>query len=70
MTQDQLPEPVRTALASDTYKDWTVGEIYKITPAEGQAEGKAIYEVMMTNAQGQTGSIRMDETGADASKKE
>lgn len=67
--QDQLPQPVQTALKSDTYKDWTVGEIYKIAPAS-VAEGKAIYEVTMTNAQGQTGTVRMNEKGGDASTKE
>lgn len=70
VTQDQLPEPVQTALKSDTYKEWTVGDIYKIAPAAGEAEGKAIYEVTMTNAQGQTGTVRMNEKGGDASSKE
>ncbi|GHA81298.1 hypothetical protein [Pontibacter akesuensis] len=69
VTQDQLPEPVKAALKSDTYKDWTVGEIYKVAPAEGQAGAVAVYEVMLTNAQGQQGSIRIDEKGADASAK-
>ena len=64
VTQDQLPPAVQAALKSDTYKDWTVGEIYKIVPAEGE---KAVFEVAMTNAQGQTGVVRMDEQGGDAS---
>ncbi|GAB3537206.1 hypothetical protein GCM10027443_29640 [Pontibacter brevis] len=69
VTQDQLPEPVKAALKSDTYKDWTVGDIYVIKPAAGATEGAVVYEVMMTNAQGQTGTVRMDEKGGDASKK-
>ena len=68
VTQDQLPEPVQTALKSDTYKDWTIGDIYKIAPAAGDAEAVAVYEVSMTNAQGQKGSIRIDEKGAEAAK--
>jgi carboxypeptidase C (cathepsin A) len=67
VTQEQLPEPVKTALTSDTYKDWTVGDIYKVAPAEGQADAKVVYEVTMTNAQGQTGALRLDEEGKDAS---
>ena len=63
VTQDQLPPAVQAALKSDTYKDWTVGDIYKVVPAEGD---KAVFEVAMTNAQGQTGVVRMDEQGGDA----
>ncbi|RDV16039.1 hypothetical protein DXT99_06645 [Pontibacter diazotrophicus] len=68
VTQDQLPEPVKAALQSDTYKDWTVGEIHKVVPATGETEGSAVYEVTMTNAEGQTGVVRMNEKGGDASK--
>lgn len=67
VTQEQLPAAVQTALKSDTYKDWTVGDIYKIAPAEGEPADKTVYEVAMTNAQGQTGVIRMNEEGGDAS---
>jgi hypothetical protein len=69
VTQDQLPAPVQAALKSDTYKDWTVGDIYKVAPAEGDATGKVVYEVNLTNAQGQSGIVRMDEKGGDASEK-
>jgi len=69
VTQDQLPAPVQTALKSDTYKDWTIGDIYKVAPAAGDTAGKTVYEVTMTNAQGQTGMVRMDEKGGDASEK-
>ena len=68
VVQDQLPAPVQSALKSDTYKDWTIGDIYKVAPAAGAAEGTAVYEVTMTNAQGQTGVVRMNEKGGDASK--
>ncbi|MCC9136883.1 hypothetical protein ACFSKU_04945 [Pontibacter silvestris] len=69
VAQDELPEPVKTALKSDVYKDWTVGDIYKVSPAEGDTEGKVVYEVNMTNAQGQSGVVKMDEKGGDASSK-
>ncbi|WP_162055370.1 hypothetical protein [Pontibacter pamirensis] len=70
VTTEQLPEPVQEALKSDTYKDWTVGDIYLIKPATEGTEGAIVYEVNLTNAQGQTGVVRMDERGGDASKKE
>ncbi len=69
VTQDQLPAPVQAALKSDTYKDWTIGDIYALKPAAGATQGAVVYEVAMTNAQGQAGVVRMDEKGGDASKK-
>lgn len=66
VTQDQLPQPVQTALKSDTYSDWTIGDIYKIEPATG--EGEVVYEVTMTNEQGQSGVVRMNERGGAASE--
>ncbi|MFD3001647.1 hypothetical protein ACFS7Z_14845 [Pontibacter toksunensis] len=64
VTQDQLPEPVKSALKSDTYKNWSVGDINKVV----RAEGTSVYEVTMTNAQGHTGVVLMNEKGGDASK--
>lgn len=66
VTQDQLPEAVKNALKSDVYKDWTVGEIYKITPEEGAANAEVVYEITMTNAEGQEGVVRMNEKGGAA----
>jgi len=67
VTKDQLPEAVQNALASDVYKDWTVGEIYKITPEEGDtANTEVVYEIKMTNAEGQEGVVRMNEKGGAA----
>ncbi|ARS37329.1 hypothetical protein [Pontibacter actiniarum] len=66
VTQDQLPEGVQNALKSDVYKDWTVGEIYKVSPQEGDANGEVVYEVKMTNAEGQAGVVRMNEKGGAA----
>ncbi|MDX5437379.1 MAG: hypothetical protein LPK03_09310 [Pontibacter sp.] len=70
VTQDQLPEAVQNALKSDVYKDWTVGEIYKVTPAEGAANAEVVYEIKMTNAEGQAGIVRMNEKGGAANEKE
>ncbi|MCJ8164375.1 hypothetical protein MKJ04_05925 [Pontibacter sp. E15-1] len=67
VTQEQLPEPVQHTLKSDTYQAWTIGDIYKVSAAD--EAGKAVYEVTMTNAQGQTGVVRLNEKGADASER-
>ncbi|WP_161890237.1 hypothetical protein [Pontibacter russatus] len=67
VAQDQLPEPVKATLASDVYKDWEIGDIYKVAPAAGATDAKVVYEVTMTNAQGQKGSVMLDEAGKDAS---
>ncbi|MCC9135821.1 hypothetical protein ACFSKU_17505 [Pontibacter silvestris] len=72
ITEDQLPEPIKQALKSDTYKDWTVSEINKVSPAAGegsQEAGKIVYEVTFTNTEGQSGVARFDETGKPASTK-
>ncbi|WP_299755936.1 hypothetical protein [uncultured Pontibacter sp.] len=66
VTQDQLPEAVQNALKSDVYKDWTVGEIYKVAPEEGAANTEVVYEVKLTNAEGQEGVVRMNEKGGAA----
>lgn len=66
VTKEQLPEAVKNALASEVYKDWTVGEIYKIKPEEGAANAEVVYEVRMTNAEGQEGVVRMNEKGGAA----
>ncbi len=70
VTQEQLPEAVKTTLASDVYADWKVADIYKVAPAAGATEGKVTYEVTMTNAEGQTGSVVLDAEGKDASEQE
>ncbi|WP_018476604.1 hypothetical protein [Pontibacter roseus] len=70
VTKDQLPAPVKAVLDHESYKDWTVGDIYKVKPAEGAADKKVVYEISLTNKEGQTGTITLDETGKDASKEE
>jgi DMSO/TMAO reductase YedYZ molybdopterin-dependent catalytic subunit len=70
VTKEQLPEPVKAVLDHEAYKEWTVGDIYKVKPAEGAANAKVLYEISLTNKEGQTGTITLDETGKDASSKE
>jgi hypothetical protein len=67
VTREQLPEPIKTVLADDTYKDWTIGDIYKVKPEKGAKKAKVVYEVNLTNAAGQSGTLLLDETGKDAS---
>lgn len=69
ITKEQLPEPVKAALAHEAYKDWTVSEIYKVAPAAGAADSKVVYEFIMTNKEGKKGRVRLDETGKDAPAK-
>ncbi|MHA6247017.1 hypothetical protein ACXYMU_03705 [Pontibacter sp. CAU 1760] len=67
VTPEQLPAPVTTTLANEVYKDWTVGDIYKVTATPA---GKPLYEVTMVNAAGQKGLVLLDAEGKDASEKE
>lgn len=70
VTKDQLPAPVKAVLDHEAYKEWTVGDIYKVKPAEGDANAKVVYEISLTNKEGQTGTITLDEQGQNAAKEE
>lgn len=70
VTKDQLPAPVKAVLDHEAYQEWTVGDIYKVKPAEGDANAKVVYEIALTNKEGQTGTITLDEQGQDASKEQ
>lgn len=70
VTKEQLPAPVKAVLDHETYKEWTVGDIYKVKPAEGAANAKVVYEINLTNKEGQSGTITLDEQGKDASKED
>ena len=63
ITKDELPESVKTVLEHDNYEGWTVGEIYKVKPAEGAQDNKVVYEINLTNAEGQAGTLVLDEAG-------
>ncbi|RIJ36696.1 hypothetical protein [Pontibacter oryzae] len=63
---EETPEAVQNALKNDVYKDWTVGEISKVAPKEGDVNAEVVYEVKMTNAAGQTGVVRMNAEGGAA----
>ncbi|MBD1398173.1 hypothetical protein H9Q13_13445 [Pontibacter sp. JH31] len=70
ISKEQLPEPVKAVLDHEAYKEWTVGDIFKVKPVEGAANAKTLYEISLTNKEGQTGTILLDETGKDASTEE
>lgn len=67
LTRDQLPEGVQNALNNEVYANWTVGDIHKVSPMEGAASSEIVYEIQMTNAEGQSGVVRMNEKGGAAS---
>lgn len=70
VTKDQLPAPVKAVLDHETYKDWTIGDIYKVKPDATAQDAKVVYEINLTNKEGQSGTITLDETGKDAAPKE
>lgn len=61
--QEELPEAVKTALTSESLKDWTVSEVYEIAPDAADATAKATYEVFFTNAEQKQAKARFDEAG-------
>ncbi|GHA65765.1 hypothetical protein SAMN04487941_2004 [Pontibacter akesuensis] len=62
ITLEELPEAVKTAVTGGEYKEWTVGEVHKLQPAEAGAA--AIYEVQLLNKeQEQPVVVRYDEAG-------
>lgn len=70
VTKDKLPAPVQAVLDHETYKDWTIGDIYKVKPDATAQNGKVLYEINLTNKEGQSGTITLDETGKDATTEE
>ncbi|MCC9167863.1 hypothetical protein [Pontibacter harenae] len=63
ITQQELPQPVQQALTSESFKDWTVSEVYKVGPDAATAGAKPTYEVFFTNAEQKKAKIRLDEEG-------
>lgn len=62
ITVEALPEAVKTAVTGGDYKEWTVGEVHKVQPAEAGAT--ATYEVQFLNKeQGEPVVVRYDEAG-------
>lgn len=66
VTPDQLPDAVKLAVADDEYKEWTLGEVYKIAPAEDGAP--VIYEVQFLNKEEQPVVVRFNEAGKKVDK--
>jgi len=61
---DQLPDAVKAAILGDAYKDWQLGNVYKLKPAE--AGEPILYEVEFLNDKQETVRVRFDETGKEA----
>ena len=54
---EELPEPVTTALKSDTYKGWTATEAFSVK------DGTKEYFVINVKKEAETGSIKIDKDG-------
>ena len=54
---EELPEPVTTALKSDTYKGWTATEAFSVK------EGKKEYYLINVKKEAETGSVKIDKDG-------
>ncbi|NTE04677.1 hypothetical protein [Pedobacter sp. R20-19] len=54
---EELPEPVTTALKSDTYKGWTATEAFAVK------DGTKEYFVINVKKEAETGSIKIDKDG-------
>ena len=64
---EQLPQPIKDALAKETYQTWTVSEVYKVAAAEGT---KPTYEVQFTNSTDERAIARFNEDGTPIKSKE
>ncbi|MCX2740708.1 hypothetical protein [Pontibacter anaerobius] len=59
---EELPDAVKEAIVTgEEYQGWTMGEAFKVQPAEDGAP--ATYEVQFINADKQPVTVRFDETG-------
>ncbi|NII86018.1 hypothetical protein H9N25_18430 [Pedobacter riviphilus] len=54
---EELPEPVTTALKSDTYKGWTATEAFSVK------EGTKEYYLINVKKETETGSVKIDKDG-------
>ncbi|SDG17186.1 hypothetical protein SAMN05421827_10412 [Pedobacter terrae] len=54
---EELPEPITTALKSDTYKDWTATEAFTVK------EGTKEYYLVNVKKEAETGSLKFDKDG-------
>ena len=54
---EELPEPITTALKSDTYKGWTATEAWSVK------EGAKEYYIINVKKEAETGSIKIDKDG-------
>ncbi|MFD2246881.1 hypothetical protein [Pontibacter ruber] len=63
ITQEQLPDAVKTRLQSEVFKDWTVSEVYKVAAADQAAAAKETYEILFTNAENKRAIARFNADG-------
>ena len=63
ITQEQLPEAVKTKLQSEVFKAWTVSEVYKVAAADPAAGAKETYEILFTNAENKQAIARFNADG-------
>ncbi|QDW26891.1 hypothetical protein [Pedobacter sp. KBS0701] len=54
---EELPEPITTALKSDTYKGWTATEAFTVK------EGTKEYYLVNVKKEAETGSLKFDKDG-------
>ncbi|QXU41723.1 hypothetical protein [Pedobacter sp. D749] len=54
---EELPEPITTALKSDTYKGWTATEAFSVK------EGTKEYYLVNVKKETETGSLKFDKDG-------
>jgi len=54
---EELPEPITTALKSDTYKGWTAIEAFAVK------EGTKEYYLVNVKKEAETGSLKFDKDG-------
>lgn len=61
---DQLPEAVKTALAGDNYKGWTVKEAREVSTNNEAGAAVTHYEVVLTK-ENETRTVKMSADGTE-----
>ncbi|RIJ37503.1 hypothetical protein [Pontibacter oryzae] len=61
ISSEDLPDAVKSVVAEGAYKDWMLGEVYKVEATE---EGTlAVYELQFLNGEEESVVVRYDENG-------
>lgn len=62
ISPEDLPDAVKAAVVTDEYKEWQIGEVYKLKPAEDGEQ--VLYEVQfLKEGEQEPVLVRFDETG-------